>query len=194
MSSCIIVRATQGFVVSTDSIAYKILADGTKIKGATKKIFRLSKNIVVAANGNFTEYLSILNAAARMKSDEKILNYIEKNCHKISSRVYILYRDSAGCSMDSIENGVLQKQRAGAISYPMAFLNSSFMNFYESKEALEIRRTGILGCASLVSAFNRLAEELCSDLAAPFNTILFLEDGEFIISGDLVDLPVSDFS
>jgi hypothetical protein len=51
----------------------------------------------------------------------------------------------------------------------------------------------MLGIAALVNAYNAFALSLCSDIAAPFDTILFTRDGIFNFSGGVTRLPVGDF-
>jgi hypothetical protein len=53
--------------------------------------------------------------------------------------------------------------------------------------------SGMLGMAALVNAYNAFALSLCSDIASPFDTILFTRDGIFNFSGGVTKLPVGDF-
>jgi len=53
--------------------------------------------------------------------------------------------------------------------------------------------SGRLGIAALVNAYNAFAFSLCSDIASPFDTILFTRDGIFNFSGGVTKLPVGDF-
>ena len=77
--------------------------------------------------------------------------------------------------------------------YPESLLNSLFLVMYESEHAITIRNSGMLGIAALVNAYNAFALSLCSDISAPFDTILFTRDGIFNFSGGVTKLPVGEF-
>ena len=77
--------------------------------------------------------------------------------------------------------------------YPERLLNSLFLTLYESPDAKQIRASGMLGMAALVHAYNAFALSLCSDISAPFDTILFLQDGLFVFSGGVTRLPTGVF-
>ncbi len=77
--------------------------------------------------------------------------------------------------------------------YPEPALNSMFLTLYESTDALRVRTTGMLGMAALVHAYNLFAAALCNDISAPFDTILFTNEGIFNFNGGATRLPVGDF-
>lgn len=77
--------------------------------------------------------------------------------------------------------------------HPEPLLNSLFVTMYESEHAMVIRQSGMLGMAALVNAYNAFALSLCSDIAAPFDTILFTPHGIFNFSGSVTRLPTENF-
>ena len=51
----------------------------------------------------------------------------------------------------------------------------------------------MLGIAALVGGFNALAASLSAELSPPFDTICFLPEGLFVITGGATRLPVTEF-
>jgi hypothetical protein len=96
-------------------------------------------------------------------------------------------------TLDISELGHVRRDQTGAVTFPNPILNGLFMKAYESPEGVAIRSTGMLGVAALVTALNAMAASLSSELSAPFDTVAFLQDGLFAVSGGATRLPVTDF-
>lgn len=201
MSSAVVVGVTQGFVVSTDTIAFKqpLSQPGARygrVQGTTHKMFQISDDVLVAAVGDFTNYLAALNAAAKLKlPTEKLVPELLDLCVKkaANSRVFVVYRLGGKVLLDTVELGHIRREQPGAHSFPDPLLNDLFMRVYESPEALTVRKSGMLGTAAIVNGFNAMAATLSPELSPPFDTVLFLTDGLFVLSGNLNRLPVADF-
>ncbi|MEO8457295.1 MAG: hypothetical protein ABI559_05730 [Chloroflexota bacterium] len=201
MSSCVIVGGPGGFVVSTDSIVYKYASDDQgkvigKVKGSTRKLFQVDPDILVAGTGNWNSYFPIFNAAAAMQSprDEKVARLLEDSASQAKdSCVYVVHRAHGKLRLDAVRETVVSSNQPGVVSYPDPVINQLFTALYESEPAKAIRRSGLLGIAALVNGFNSLAATMCSDIAAPFDTVLFLEDGIFPFTGGVTQLPVATF-
>jgi hypothetical protein len=200
MSSIVAVHGYQGFVISTDSIVFKHILDASgaqtgKVKGITRKLFQIHDDILVAGLGNWGAYFPIFNHVAGMQaSKEKILDEVRKHsAEPKDTRVYIFHRESNDVVLDIVENQEIKLNVSGAVMYPEPLLNSLFLAMYENEAAVKIRSSGLLGMAALVHAYNAFALSLCSDIAAPFDTILFKHDGIFNFSGGVTRLPVGDF-
>jgi hypothetical protein len=201
MSSCVIAGGSGGFVVSTDSIVYKYASDSTgkvlgKVKGSTRKLFQVDPDILVCATGNWNSYFPVFNEVAAMTSprDEKVAALVDQAKSKAAdSCVYILHRTSSKLQVDIVRETKVSLDQTGVVSYPDAVINQMFAALYESEAAMAIRRSGLLGIAALVNGYNALAATMCSDVAAPFDTVLFLESGIFPFSGGVTQLPVATF-
>lgn len=200
MSSIVAVQGQQGFVISTDSIVFKYTTDTNgkvdgKIKGTTRKLFQLHEDILAVGLGNWNSYFPIFNRVAAMKlPKEKLLGELhEQGVKTTDAHIYIFHREDRGVVMDVVENQAVKPAASGAVRYPESLLNSLFLTMYESEHALKIRMSGMLGIAALVNAYNAFALSLCSDISAPFDTILFTRDGIFNFSGGVTKLPVADF-
>jgi hypothetical protein len=200
MSSIVAVHGFQGFVISTDSIVFKHLIDSKgvetgKVKGITRKLFQVHDDILVAGLGNWGAYFPIFNKAAAMKADkDNVLDELRRRCAEPKdTRVYIFHRESGDVVLDIVENQQIKLKVSGAVMYPEPLLNELFLNMYESESSLKVRQSGLLGIAALVHAYNAFALSLCSEIAAPFDTILFKHDGIFNFSGGVTRLPVGDF-
>ncbi len=200
MSSIVAVQGQQGFVISTDSIVFKYTTDPTgkidgKIKGITRKLFQLNEDILAVGLGNWNSYFPIFNRVAAMKLPrEQLLDEVRNQSVKnTDAHVYIFHREDNGVVMDVVENQSIRLATSGAVRYPESLLNSLFLTMYESEHAMKIRMSGMLGIAALVNAYNAFAVSLCSDISAPFDTILFTHDGVFNFSGGVTKLPVGDF-
>jgi hypothetical protein len=200
MSSIVAVHGQQGFVISTDSIVFKYTTDPTgkidgKIKGTTRKLFQLHDDILAVGLGNWNSYFPIFNRVAAMKlPKENLLDEVRNQSVKnTDAHVYIFHREGNGVVMDVVENQSIRLATSGAVRYPESILNSLFLTMYESEHAMKIRLSGMLGIAALVNAYNAFAVSLCSDISAPFDTILFTNDGIFNFSGGVTKLPVGDF-
>jgi len=194
MSSCVIVRGSEGFVVSTDSIVIKSTTVG-QVKGLTRKLFRIRPGLIAAALGNWNSYFPILNSAARMNGDQsEVLTELRSMAIKAKDiHLYILFREEGDVILDGVEAGELTEGRTGVVAYPEKFLMSLFAAMYESPEAMEIRQSGMLGMAAIVNGYNAFAEALSINVSSPYDTILFLKDGSFAFSGGVTDLPVGEF-
>lgn len=200
MSSVVCVQGSEGFVVSSDSIVYKILSDDTgkeigRVKGVTRKLFQIHDNIVVAAVGNWNSYFPVFNQVAKLNTstDNTVSELHNRAAQVKDARIYILFRKDNKVQLDIVDHGAARVAQSGAIMYPQQVVNDLFLTVYESNHAKQIRKTGMLGMASLVHAYNSFAASLTSDISAPFDTILFLNDGIFPFSGNVTRLPVSDF-
>src|SRR5262249_43836194 len=201
MSSCVIVRCTQGFVVSTDSIVFKkpqadeVLQYG-QVRGITRKLFQISDDVLVACVGDWSSYMPVLNSVARLKLPVARLvdELLDQSMKKAAdSRVFILSRNDGKVVLDVSELGHVRRDQTGAIAYPNPLLNGLFVKAYETPEGLAIRSAGLLGVAALVAALNAMAASLSSELSAPFDTVAFLNDGLFTVTGGATRLPVTDF-
>lgn len=200
MSSIVAVQGQQGFVISTDSIVFKYTTDAAgkvdgKIKGTTRKLFQIHEDILAVGLGNWNSYFPIFNHVAAMKlPKEKLLQEInEQGVKTTDAHIYIFHREDRGVIMDVVENQSVRLATSGAVRYPESLLNALFLTMYENEHAMKIRMSGMLGIAALVNAYNAFALSLCSDIAAPFDTILFTRDGIFNFSGGVTKLPVADF-
>jgi hypothetical protein len=198
MSSVVIVKGGQGFVVSSDSIVYKYPTAPSgerlgKVKGVTRKLFQIHDDIVVAAVGNWNSYFPMFNAVASMGSSKLLDELRTRAAQSTDARIYILSRQKNDVALDIVENGEAKLNCSGAIMYPEQSLNSLFLTLYESPDAKAIRASGMVGIAALVHAYNAFALSLCSDISAPFDTILFLRDGLFAFKGGVTRLPVGAF-
>ena len=200
MSSIVAVRGPQGFVISSDSIVFKYATDSSgavigKVKGTTRKLFQVHDDILVVGLGNWNSYFPMFNKVAGMHlSKNNLIGEIRNSAAKFTdARVYVFSRQEEGVTLDVIESGQLSSNATGAVVYPESLLNSLFLVMYESEHAITIRNSGMLGIAALVNAYNAFALSLCSDISAPFDTILFTRDGIFNFSGGVTKLPVGEF-
>lgn len=201
MSSCVILRGSNGLVISTDSIIFKYAKDETeniigKVKGSTRKLFEVDPDILVAATGNWNSYFPIFNAVARMNAprEQKVKRLIEESVEKAAdSCVYIVHRTGGKLQLDHVIETKVSLEQTGVVVYPDHVISQLFAAMYESQPAKAIRRSGLLGIAALANGYNALAATMCSDVAAPFDTVLFLEDGTFPFSGAVTKLPVATF-
>jgi hypothetical protein len=199
MSSVVVVSCTQGFVISADTIAFKQPAGERKfgrVRGCTHKVFQLGDDVLAAAVGEWTSYLPVLNTAARRQlAAEKLVPELLDLCAKkaADSRVFILYRVGQKVFLDTSELGHARREQAGAVSYPDPLLNGLFNRVYESPEGEAVRKAGMLGVAALVGAFNALAASLSPEMAPPFDTVCFLSEGMFVVTGGVTRLPVAEF-
>ncbi|MCX7858823.1 MAG: hypothetical protein N2385_01930 [Chloroflexus sp.] len=201
MSSIVAVKGSQGFIISSDSIVFKYATDQSgaiigKIKGATRKLFQIHDDILVVGLGNWDSYFPMFNSVASLNLQKNdLLNEIRNSAAKLTdARVYVFSRQVEGIILDIIENGQVQLNRSGAVMYPEKLLNSLFLTMYESEHSMAIRKSGMLGIAALVNAYNAFASSLCSDIAAPFDTVLFTPEGTFNFSGGVTRLPTGNFS
>ncbi len=200
MSSIVSVKGSQGYVISSDSIVFKYLTDATgnvtgKIKGVTRKLFQIHDDIVVVGLGNWNSYFPMFNKVARMSSSKDILldELRSRGTELTDTHIYIFSRSENSVTCDIVENKQVRTNQSGAIMYPEPALNSMFLTLYESTDALKVRTTGMLGMAALVHAYNLFAAALCNDISAPFDTILFTNEGIFNFNGGATRLPVGDF-
>jgi hypothetical protein len=201
MSSCVVVSCTQGFVISTDSIAFKqpVPPPGPKygkVKGHTRKLFQLSADVLAAAVGEWTSYLPVLNAAARLRlpPEKLVAELLEQSMRKAAdSRIFVVYRKEGKVLLDASELGHVRQDLPGAHAYPDPLLDALFDRVYESPEGQAIRKAGMLGIAALVEAFNAMAVSLSPELCPPFDTVCFLGEGQFVLSGGVTPLPVAEF-
>ncbi|MBA4384185.1 MAG: hypothetical protein C0410_05570 [Anaerolinea sp.] len=200
MSSIVAVQGSQGFVISTDSIVIKYASDTSgkiigKVTGITRKQFLVHDDILVVGLGNWNSYFPVFNKIASKKlSKNNALNEIHRNAKELTdSRVYVFSKTKDDVILDIIENGQIRHNASGAVIFPETLINSLFLTMYESESSLSIRKSGMLGIASLVNAFNLFAASLCNDIAAPFDTVIFTKDGIFNVCGSVVRLPVSEF-
>lgn len=201
MSSAVVESCTQGFVISTDSAATKDPVGDTgkklgKISGTTRKLFQLSEDVLVAAVGEWTSYLPILNAAARSQlPTAELVSHLLDQCEKkaADSRVFVLYRVDGKARLDTSELGHVQRERNGAVAYPSPTLNGLFRSVYESPQGLAIRKTGMIGITSLIGAFNAMAASLSPSVSPPFDTVLFLNEGLVVVTGGVTRLPVTEY-
>jgi hypothetical protein len=200
MSSIVAVQGREGFVISTDSIVYEFTTDPAgkvngRVKGMTRKLFQIHDDILAVGLGSWKSYFSIFNKVARMKlPKEEMLQQLRTLCQPYADAfVYIFHRESNGVILDIVENNQIRLAVSGAVRYPEPLLNSLFLTMYESEHAMKIRNSGLMGIAALANAYNAFALSLCSDIAAPFDTILFTKDGIFNFSGGVTRLPVADF-
>ena len=200
MSSVVAVSGSQGFIISSDSIVFKFLTDANgqvvgKIKGITRKLFQIQDDIITVGLGNWNTYFPIFNTVASMNVSKNVmLDEIRTRGMKITdTRICIFSRHDGNVTLDIVENGQVRLAQTGAIMYPEQALNSMFLAMYESPDAMKIRMTGMLGMATLVHAYNLFASSLCSDISAPFDTILFLQNGVFSFSGGTTRLPIGEF-
>jgi hypothetical protein len=201
MSSAVVESCTQGFVISTDSIANKEpVGDGGKklgrVKAVTRKLFQLSDDVIAAGVGEWTSYMPVLNAAARTRlPTARMVAELMDQCAKkaADSRVFVLYRIDGKARLDTSELGHVRRDLAGVAAYPSVALNSLYRHVYDSPEGLAIRKTGILGIAGLIAAFNALAATLSAELSAPFDTVLFLHEGMVVVTGGVTRLPVTEY-
>jgi len=200
MSSIVAVQGHEGFVISTDSIVFKFTTDKSgkvdgKVKGTTRKLFQIHDDVLAVGLGNWNSYFPVFNKVAGMKlPKDKLLEEVRNRCVTATdAHMYIFHREDNGVILDIVENQQVRLTVSGAVMYPEPLLNSLFLTMYESESALKIRSSGMLGIAALVNAYNAFALSLCSDIAAPFDTILFTRDGIFNFSGGVTRLPVGDF-
>jgi len=200
MSSIVAVHGFQGFVISTDSIVFENLFDASgaqtgKVKGITRKLFQIHDDVLVVGLGNWGVYFPIFNKVAGMQATkEKTLEEVRRlSAVPKDTRVYVFHREGSDVVLDVVENQQIKLNMSGAVMYPEPMLNTMFLAMYESEPAVRIRGSGLLGMASLVHAYNAFALSLCSDIASPFDTILFRPDGIFNFSGGVTRLPVGDF-
>jgi hypothetical protein len=201
MSSCVVVSCSQGFVISTDTIAFKqpIADQGPKfgrVKGTTHKLFQLTEDVLAAGVGDWSSYMPVFNAAARLKvPTEKLVGELLEMCVRkaADSRVFVLSRIGGKARLDLSELGHIRRDVAGAQAFPDPLLNGLFTRIYESPEGLAVRKTGMLGLASLVNGCNVLAAALSPEMSPPFDTVCFLHEGMFVVSGGVSRLPVTEF-
>ena len=200
MSSIVAVQGQEGFVISTDSIVFKYTLDKAgktegKVKGTTRKLFQIHDDVLAVGLGNWNSYFPVFNKVAGMKlPKDKLVEEVRNRCTaSTDAHMYIFHRESDGVILDIVENQQIRRMVTGAVMYPEPLLNSLFLTMYESEHAMKIRSSGMLGIAALVNAYNAFALSLCSDIAAPFDTILFTRDGIFNFSGGVTCLPVGDF-
>jgi hypothetical protein len=121
----------------------------------------------------------------------EVLNLCAKKA--ADSRVFVLYRHDGKVLLDTSELGHARREQPGAHAYPDPLLNALFARVYESPEGQAIRKAGMLGIAALVGGFNALAASLSAELSPPFDTICFLPEGLFVITGGATRLPVTEF-
>jgi len=200
MSSIVAVQGHEGFVISTDSIVFEHIPDASgappgKVKGITRKLFQVHDDILVVGLGNWGAYFPVFNKVAGMKlPKEQTLEEVRNRCvPSIDTHVYIFHREPNAVVLDVVENKTVRQAASGAVMYPEPLLNSLFLTMYESESAMKIRSSGLMGIAALVNAYNAFALSLCSDIASPFDTILFTKDGIFNFSGGVTRLPVGEF-
>ena len=200
MSSIVAVQGPQGFVISTDSIVFKPVPDTSgavigKVKGTTRKLFQIHDDVLAVGLGNWGAYFPVFNKVAGMKlPKDKLLDEVRNlSVPNADAHVYIFHRESSAVILDVVENKGIRLNVSGAVMYPEPLLNSMFLTMYESEPAVKIRTSGMLGIAALVNAYNAFALSLCSDIASPFDTILFTRDGIFNFSGGVTRLPVGVF-
>jgi hypothetical protein len=200
MSSIVAVQGNEGFVISTDSIVFEHIADASgavtgKVKGITRKLFQVHDDILVVGLGNWAAYFPVFNKVAGMKlSKEQVIEEVRQRCVTCTdTHVYIFHREPNAVVLDVVENKTVRQAASGAVMYPEPLLNSLFLTMYESEAAKKIRASGLMGIAALVNAYNAFALSLCSDIASPFDTILFTKDGIFNFSGGVTRLPVGEF-
>ena len=200
MSSVVVVQCTQGFVVSTDTVAFKTpVADKrfAKVRASTHKLFQISDDVIAAGVGEFTSYLKVFNAAAKLKlpTEKLVPELLDLATKKAAdSRIFVLYRLDGKAKLDVCEFAHIRRDEPGAHSYPDDLLNGLFDRIYESPEGLAVRKAGILGIAALVNGINSLAASLSPEMSPPFDTICFLHEGMFVLSGGLAKLPLTEFS
>jgi hypothetical protein len=200
MSSAVVVSCSQGFVVSTDSIAFKLPVGekGPKLgrlKGSTRKLFQLSDDVLAAGVGEWNQYFPVMNEVARKRlPTDKLVPELLELCAKktADSRVFVLSRQAGKVVLDISELGHIRKDLPGAHAYPDPLLNDLFSRVYESPEGLAIRKTGMLGIASLVAGFNAMAASLSPEMSQPFDSVCFLPEGLFVLSGGVTKLPVAE--
>jgi hypothetical protein len=199
MSSVVAVSCDQGFVISTDTVAFKLpVGDARKygrVRASTHKLFQLSDDVLAAGVGEWTNYFPVLNAAARSggPTDKLVPDLLEQCAKKAAnSRVYILYREGKRVKLDTSELGHARRELPGAHSYPDPLLDGLFDRVYESPEGLALRKTGILGICALIDGFNALAASLSPELSSPFDTVCFLTEGLFAVHGGVTRLPITD--
>jgi hypothetical protein len=140
--------------------------------------------------------LPVLNTAARRRlpADKLVPELLDLSVKKAAdSRVFVLYRAGKKVLLDVSELGHIRREQPGAVSYPDDLLNGLFSRVYESPEGLAVRKSGMLGVAALVGACNALAASLSPELAPPFDTVCFLHEGLFVLTGGVTKLPVSEF-
>lgn len=200
MSSIVSIKGPQGYVISSDSIVFKYLTDATgnitgKVKGSTRKMFQIHDNIVVVGLGNWNSFFPMFNKVARMSASKDIVvNELRSRSAELTdTRIYIFSNSENNVTCDIVENKQIRLNQSGAVMYPEPLLNSMFLTLYESPDALRVRATGMLGMAALVQAYNLFAASLCHDISAPFDTILFTNEGVFNFNGGTTRLPVADF-
>jgi hypothetical protein len=201
MSSAVVVSCSQGFVISTDSVAFKqpVSGEGPKlgrIKGTTRKLFQLTDHVLATGVGEWNSYFPIFNAAARLRLPaDKLVSQLLDMCAKkaTDSRVFVVYRQAGKVFLDTSELGHVRREQPGAHAYPDPLLNDLFNRVYESPEGLAIRKSGMLGIAALVGGLNALAASLSPEIAPPFDTACFLTEGLVVLTGGVTRLPVADF-
>jgi hypothetical protein len=201
MSSAVVVSCSQGFVVSTDSIAFKQPAGGDgpkfgRVKGSTRKLFQLSDDVLAAGVGEWGSYFPVFNAVARMRLPaDKLVPELLSLCVKkaADSRVFVVYRHDGKVSLDTSELGHARRDQPGAHAYPDPLLNGLFTRVYESPEGQAVRKAGMLGIAALIGGFNALAASLSPEMSPPFDTVCFLPEGLFVLTGGVTRLPVAEF-
>lgn len=200
MSSCVVVQCSQGFVISTDSVAFKtpIASESEKygpVRVSARKLFRLHPDIVVAGVGEFTSYTRVFNDVAKLKMPPAdLVDRVLDQCAKeaADSRVFVLHRDSGKVTLHLCELGHIRRNHEGTAAYPDPAINGLFSVMFESPHGIAIRSAGMLGVAGLVTAFNAMALKLSPDLAEPFDTLCFLNQGEFQLSGGITALPFAE--
>src|SRR5262249_38057801 len=140
MSSVVAVSCDQGFVISTDTVAFKQPVGEKKygrVRGSTRKLFQLSDDVLAAAVGEWANYLPVLNAAARggRPAEQLVPDLLEQCANKAAdSRVFVLYRVGKRVRLDTSELGHARREQPGAVSYPDPLLNGLFDRVYESPE------------------------------------------------------------
>jgi hypothetical protein len=201
MSSCVVVSCTQGFVISTDSIVFKkpeadpALQFG-QVRGITRKLFEISDDVLAAGVGDWSSYMPVFNSVARLKLPTKKLvdEILDLSTKKATdSRIFVLSRIEGKVILDVSELGHVRRDQTGAVTFPNPVLNGLFLKAYESPEGMAIRSAGMLGVTALVAALNAMAASLSSEISAPFDTVAFLKDGMFAVTGGATRLPVTDF-
>jgi hypothetical protein len=198
MSSVVVAECDQGFVISTDTVAFKLPVGGEKygrVRVSTHKLFQLSDDVLAAGVGEFTSYLPVLNAAARAGGPpDKLVPELLEQCAKkaADARVYILYREGKRVKFDSSEFGHARREQTGVVMYPDPLLNGLFYRVADSPEGLAVRKSGMLGICALIEGFNALAASLCPELSPPFDTVCFLNEGLFVVRGGVTRLPITD--
>jgi hypothetical protein len=197
VSSCIAVKHNHTFIISTDSVAFPGSGEHYDMKASTHKLFRIGGNLLVACTGNFPEYVRFLSDIADIANGDSYRAYHEilKTYRALSdASIFAFIRSDGHVKMTSMEGERFIEDRAGVISLPSSYLSEMFTTLYESEGAKAIRGRGALAIATMVGAFGRFSAELCPDLSAPFDTVIFGPKGTFTLTGGIQPLPIDQIS